>query len=183
MNKKGELVLSETVRIVLAIMGIVLLLYLSFSLYGLFTTKTDFQQAKAHMDNIERIIDSLERNDGGSEDYILLSPKEWFIAGFEFPLMDQIPQSCNTNKCVCTCFKSRNEQFWEGGVFILKSEHLASSCDEQGICLDVEQKFLSVKPSTQSLPYYPIIIDEHLIKQRKALNISLEDNKLLITTT
>jgi hypothetical protein len=181
-SKKADMFIGETIRIVLSVMVIVLLLYLSFSLYSLFTAKTDIQQAKAHMETIENIIKSLEENGGGSEDYILLSPKEWYLAGFESPLMDQIPQSCTGERCVCMCFKSLSEQFWEGGVFILKSEHLAESCNQQGICIDVEQKFLSVKPESQDLPYYPIIIDKHLIDNRKALKISLEKDKLTITT-
>ena len=184
MNNKG-MVLSETIRIVLAIMGIILLLYLSFSLFQLFIAKTASQQAKEHMENIERIIDGLEEAGSGSEKYILLSPKGWSLTGFQSPLMDQIPQSCNLNKCVCMCHFADNllEQVLEGKFLELTSGDLADSCDEIGFCLDVEQKFLSVKPITEDLPYYPIIIKKHLIDSSSALEISLENNKLTITTT
>jgi len=82
MNKKGDLVLSETVRIVLAVASILLLFYLAFSLYGIFTSKTEIQQAREHLEQIELLIGDLEEQGGGSEDYVLLTPNKWILVGW-----------------------------------------------------------------------------------------------------
>ena len=71
MNKKAyKLILPETLKIVLAVISIGLLIYLAVSLGGIFTQKSELDQAKANLGEIKEVIEGLEE---GQEQSFLLS--------------------------------------------------------------------------------------------------------------
>jgi hypothetical protein len=93
MNKKAQdMVLSETVRIYIAIACIVLLLILAFAFYGIFTKKTAKEQAKSELDQIMGFVGLLK--EGESHEFLIENPKDWIF------FYD------NVNKQLCICIES-----------------------------------------------------------------------------
>jgi hypothetical protein len=160
MNKRGIL-MKEVLKMILAVGGIVVLLILATQLFTLIGGKSDINQAREHMDKIEKIIDRLEKEGSGSDEYILLSPKNWVLTGWpslgyrtkptgvgtssgayipvsEESLVGKMPNECNGNewdKCICYCEKGQGADFLEW-------------CDGLSVCIESSFEDVIVKPDT-----------------------------------
>ena len=98
-NKKAEMTTIEIVKIILAVIGIGILLYLLVSMYGLVGKRNKDQQI---LDGLNNILDVGVKSvgiDTPSNDYLLLYGKGRYLASFEY--YDGIPE-CNTF-CLCFC--------------------------------------------------------------------------------
>src|SRR3989304_6755697 len=98
MKSKRAILMPEVLKIILAVLGIVALLYLAFSMYGLFTKKAKLEQARGTLDEITAKIDSLK--DGESGKVIVLSPKDWTLVSFAANAPK--PKFCLSD-CICFC--------------------------------------------------------------------------------
>lgn len=74
---RRAILLSQGLRIILAILSILILIYLAVQLTGLFTKKTDLEQARANLGQIASLLRDL--SEGGQTTYLLTSPEEWSI--------------------------------------------------------------------------------------------------------
>lgn len=78
MNKKGEWLLGEhTVNIILAVLGIIILIFLAVSLYSIFSQDQDLEKAKRNLEQLINQINSLE--DGQEKEFLMLSPQGWSL--------------------------------------------------------------------------------------------------------
>jgi len=112
-NKKAILV-DEVLRMLIAVAVIIILIILATKLYGIFTTKSDLEQAKSTLKEIKVIVERLK--EGESEEYFLLSPHNWIVVELE-------------NK-LCLCSPKR--------VKSLFNEHrLNQDCEELSFCEDI----------------------------------------------
>jgi len=103
------ILLPEALKIIIGVLCIVLLLYLAFSLYGIFSQRTKLEEAKATLDAIEGKINALETmKDGETLDYLITGPKGWRMVPFEKEL------------CICPEAKKATEQ--------------KQVCSSEGIC-------------------------------------------------
>jgi len=193
-SKKGILI-PEVLKIILSVIAIFLLLYLAFSLYGLFASKTKIEQARVHIDNIQRIIENLEKSGGGSEEYALLNPKGWGLIGWPTDAKyyiadlyiesladvegvpykeDDLPGICKKNnwkQCICLCETNA------------LSKNILNDCDKMGFCQEVDSDLnLIINQNPLADSRYLILVTNDLIDKRKSLEINLENNKLRITT-
>jgi len=129
-QKKGMLLASEVVKLVIALIGISLLIYLLFSLYYTNIHDKELNQAK---DTIGRMKDIIQRvNSGGvvSEKLTDVSPSSWEI--FSFVGGDKKPNSCVEENCLCICDSvSYDNLLW------FKDRQL-SECDNSGVCVIVK---------------------------------------------
>ncbi len=106
-NKKAEqFTLAETMKIVLAVLSIGLLLYLAASMYGIFTKKTQIEQARGSIENLIERINSLE--EGEIKSYTLESPKGWYLVSYTKEIVSadankRMPPQCNQKDCLCLC--------------------------------------------------------------------------------
>lgn len=104
-NKKAVGIFPEEVmKVMIAIIVLVLLFYLAFSLYSAITQKSKLEQARVHMENIDSIINNL--NEGESKNYLLTSPKDWFLVYFEkgtYSGASDVPRKCADKNCLCMC--------------------------------------------------------------------------------
>lgn len=135
-NKKGELTSTEITKIVLAVIGIGLLLYLSVSLYGIFLQKTKVEQAKVNLEKVFSIINDLQEEQ--TKKFLIESPKDWdFIF---FSRKEVLPLKCNGENCLCICNEPDKE-----------------TCDDKGVCrpLSEEVLFESSKGNYISLDEIP----------------------------
>ena len=106
-NKKGEgegILPGETVKIIIAVIGILALFYLAVSLYGIFNNKTEIEQAKASLDEIIQRVNNLQ--EGQSGEVLITGPKSsllYYITG------TQTTSFCNSEKpCICICLNPDN---------------------------------------------------------------------------
>lgn len=168
-NKKGIL-LPETLKIIIAVLCILLLIYLAWSLYGLFKQRTRVEQANANLDEIKMKMGDLK--EGESTSYVLISPDGYMLTGW--PIVDKDsgkiynPKTCEDkgwSNCLCFCpiaIESKPED-----KFFLQSaaeayarfqgtgsiadliglygsykikEIILASCTKDGICTDANKK-------------------------------------------
>ena len=114
MDKKGKFLLGETVKIVLAILVIVGLIILGVQLYGLFKANSDFQRAKALLNQLDAQIEAME--DGVQDKILVQGIKGWNIMAWTKE--DRIkPIQCKGESCLCVC----------------KGETV-DECNDRGIC-------------------------------------------------
>lgn len=101
MNKKAIL-MEETLKIIIAVVCIIALLYLAFSMYGIFTQKKAIEQARATISNV--IDKAAVLKDGESFLYLVESPKKYYLAVFNRESTPRMPSQClKEATCLCMC--------------------------------------------------------------------------------
>ena len=128
MNKKGDWFVEEVAKVIVAIILLFLLGYLAFTLYESITQKSQLEQARVHLDNIENIIKELK--DGDSQSYLVSSPKNGLLIPFYKngppDSVNSRPREClSFNNCICiyasssaVCFKLKDEDILDAGDLI-----------------------------------------------------------------
>ena len=200
MNKKGDnhFLSSEILGVVLAIFGIVILLLLASKFYGLFDTKTEIEQATAHMKTIQRTIEKVKAS-GGSEEYLLTGPNGWILTAWPsqghyycelkvgtssvpsgvYSLAfaeynGEMPNDCadkGWKACTCLCKKNSDSNF-------------ISSCNELSACAKstAEEVTINSSPKGDELCIEFVMRNEYIyISGSQNILISSENNKLRIT--
>jgi len=109
-NKNGIL-MPETLKIILAVIGISILAYLVFSFTGIFMKNTKLKQAEASLNLIKEKINFIEK-DGENINVLLTSPKDWMVVSF--------PDEEEKVLCICP---EKNEN---------KENYVL--CKEEGVC-------------------------------------------------
>ena len=128
-NKKGILLASETLKIVLSVIGIVLLLYLLFALYTSGSDNENFKKAEATIDLISKTIDKLKLDPSYAGNISQITPIGWSI--FSFVQNDVKPNPCSGQDCLCIC--DSVYEYW--GITENRQE---KECSKDGVCLIVE---------------------------------------------
>lgn len=182
-NKKADILPEETLKIILAVIGIGLLILLAVLLYGIFSKRQDVVQAETNMNYITTIINRMNGELSGlnqegvkTEAYVLLNPSGWGVFAWPIGAEEEKPNAClNWEKCICFC-----EINWFSKVPLVdKMASYLKSCNQLSVCREIKQDEFSVEPTN------PIQINE-LIKKDKAkeLEITLEmqeDKKTKLT--
>jgi len=76
-NKKADqLVLPESLKLIIAVLCLLLLIYLAWNLYTLTTTKSKLAQARETLSQIAGKINGLKE---GQDKYMIVSPKDWYL--------------------------------------------------------------------------------------------------------
>lgn len=120
-NKHGFLLGEETVKIIIAVICLVALVYFLASLY-LANRNKDLELAKA---SLEKLIADINAGRNETEIY---NPKGWLITSFSSS-KEIIPKYCldkEWENCICICVKPAST----GG-----NVHFAvNGCDNKGVC-------------------------------------------------
>ena|SRR3989338_2108786 len=174
-RKKAQALLpEETLKIILAIIGIGLLVLLAVLLYNLFSKRNDLAQAEANINYITNIInrmsEELNKTDGSgikTETYVLLNPNGWGVSSWPVSVggKEKKPNAClNWRGCICFC-----EINWFSKVpFSDESASHLKSCNQLNVCREIRQDELLVEPN-------PIEISRLVKKDSaKELEITLE---------
>jgi hypothetical protein len=121
-NKKGFLLGSETLKIIIAVICIVFLIFLLFQLYYSATGQEKTRQAQESM---EKILLEIERIDNGGEPLgqgiHVPNPSGWYVFSFT---EDKKPNSCAGAKCICICDNVLFDFF----------DRQIKECDKKGAC-------------------------------------------------
>jgi hypothetical protein len=124
--KKAELLPEEVAKIILGVIGIALLLMLGVSLYSIFISKTQIEQARSTLDMLIGKAQALEI--GSKTTMIITSPKDWTI--YFFNKNDNSPKDCAGSYCSCICKQSPTTI--TGALASLSD--IVSSCESKGLC-------------------------------------------------
>ncbi len=158
MNTKAELTSTEVVKIVFAALCIAILIYLAYNLYGLFIKKSDIAQAEASLENLYQKIGQVESGEKNNIVTIVESPKDWWVIAWPYGGGVEKPEACKKDYCVCIC-----PYVFDVG----EKEDSLEECNKKGVCRDVSKKI-----TTGNSPL--------IIRQPISLNITLENNEILI---
>jgi hypothetical protein len=152
-NKKGFLLGEETLKIVIAVICLIFLVFLLAKLYYNYNKDEDLELAKA---SLEHLIDEIN---AGSESVEIYNPSSspYFPGGWiliSFPFEDSgWPKSCSNSgwkNCLCICNEAPNT---------IKDSGFAVDCDNKGICLEndfiIQNKKIKIEnpPLTLNIDY------------------------------
>jgi hypothetical protein len=150
-NSKKAILLPETLKLVIAVVCILLLAYLAWSLYSIFMTKSDLAQAKETLKAIAAKINGLE--EGETTDYLVVAPKDWYIVAFSKG--ENMPRSCNGENCICICERYINLPASDVNAVYINSPYTGKmavdgflgvykkgvkACENMGTCKNINQK-------------------------------------------
>jgi len=121
-NKRGMLLASETLKIVLAVICIGFLVYLLAAIYFNDGDTKNLEQAQGTMDRINLILDRFDEVDFEGEAVTEINPSGWKI--FAFVEAEIKPNSCSGENCLCIC-KDTLVDSWDRQI---------KKCDEGGVC-------------------------------------------------
>lgn len=128
-NKKGMLLATEVVKIVIAVICISFLVYLLFSIYYNNKAAQDKQEAQSTINRIKDIITRIENKAINNETIPDISPASWYF--FSYVGSETKPNFCAGEDCLCICEKiSAWNSFWGGKQ--------VSTCDQKGVCIPVK---------------------------------------------
>lgn len=136
-EKKGMLLASETLKIVLSVISITLLAFLLYSLYYSGIDKQNEKAAEASLERFSEVFRAVKSNSEllGSVDAI--TPSGWYL--FSFVEEDKKPNQCFGEDCFCICkHAALFGDFFDGQI---------KKCDDRGKCsvvLNLE-KFEKIK--------------------------------------
>lgn len=174
-KNKRAILLPEVLKIVVAVLCIIALIYLAVSLYGIFISKSRLQQAKAEMDEITRVIYSLK--EGETKKYLLLTPANYILIGWPMETKYEIfrPDICLKNlwkNCICLC-KFKGKDIIEEVLGGIRVQPVLDECNREGICKEVKGVDLLV---SQDVKYKRYLIEVNLLlKEKKYISISLKN--------
>lgn len=112
-NKNAEITIEEVAKMVIAVGCIIVLIILASGLYGIFTKKTELEQARETLKQLVEKIKLLEEGDSGN--YLITSPKDWYIISYKKG--EDSPKNCFMGNCLCIC-----------------NDFNINDCDVKGIC-------------------------------------------------
>jgi hypothetical protein len=122
-DKNGFLLGEETLKIVIAVICIIFLVFLLVSLYFSLTGKQDSKYAVASLglvsNEIKRIDAGGEVNSAGIQ---IPNPSGWYL--FSFVQGAKKPNLCSGENCVCIC----------KNILIDIFDRQIKSCDSDGVC-------------------------------------------------
>jgi len=124
MNRRGFLLASETLKIVIAVICIGFLIYFLVHLY--FTNINQQKSGEAEASLRNKIIPEIQRVDGGAgykpDGIHIPNPSGWRLMSFVGE--EKKPNSCAGENCLCIC---RN-------VVLNILDKQIKTCDEKGAC-------------------------------------------------
>ena len=149
-NKRGFLLAEETLKIILAVIGIGFLVYLLGALYFNNVQENNIKHARDVLkdadENLEDTIRIVERGNGSMENgsaeiFTFNNPAGWSMFSFIPEIDKNIPNPCANKNCVCVC----NSRLIKEDNILSKGQ--ARECGEEGSCLVVPDlnKFEEIK--------------------------------------
>jgi hypothetical protein len=125
--KKGMLLASETLKMVLSVISIGLLVFLLYSLYYSTTDKQDQKAAEATMEKAKEVFLEVDRNSSFKGRLDGITPSGWSF--FSFVNGQKKPNQCFGANCFCICdHKNFGDSF----------DRQLKECSEDGKCVVVE---------------------------------------------
>jgi len=127
-DKNGFLLGEETLKIIIAVICILFLVYLLVALYFSVTGAQKTKEAAMSMNLISNEAKRIDANGLYNEQGILIpNPSDWYI--FSFTGNEKKPSSCVSENCVCIC-----KNILIDNIPLIASNRQAKACDDNGAC-------------------------------------------------
>jgi hypothetical protein len=121
-SKKGFMLGEYTLKMIIAVLCILLLVYLLFSLYSSFTNKKDLNKARETLNSLaEKMIDA--KTTQKRVTLPLLEPDGWRLIGYSGT---EKPEQCIYN-CICLCADRLRDRWFKDQI---------EKCEAIGVCKD-----------------------------------------------
>lgn len=135
-EKKGMLLASETLKIVLSVISIGLLAFLLYSLYYSGIDKQNEKAAEATLEKFSEIVREIKSNNEFVGFIDAMTPSGWYL--FSFVGEEKKPNQCVGGNCFCIC---------KNAVFGDSFDSQIKKCDDGGKCFSVSnlEKFEKIK--------------------------------------
>ena len=132
-NKKGFLLGEEGLKLIIAVIVLVFLIYFLVSLYMAQSVNKEKEEAKA---SLKKIIEAI-RSQNDNSNIFLFNPKDWLLVSFVKGEIE--PVQCFKENCICVCPITHK-------YFFIKNK-FSVSCNRKGVCEKVSgiRKFNSIK--------------------------------------
>ncbi len=151
-DKRGFLLGEYTLKIIIAVLSIILLLYLLFIFYSSFTEKQNFKRAESTLGSLdEKMIDAKS----GEISLPLLEPNGWRLISYSGI---EKPDACTEN-CICLCEAVETGK-WKKGLIWADTQ--IEKCETRGVCKNFDEK-----------------INEFNIKIRTDVNIKYDNGYII----
>ncbi|MEK6832507.1 MAG: hypothetical protein AABY32_00540 [Nanoarchaeota archaeon] len=121
-NRKGFMLAEETLKMVVAVICIIFLIYILVAVYNSNASAKKIEEAKDILLRIEGIVNNLE--EGAIENQDIPNPKGWHLYSF---IGEEKPNSCLNDNCLCIC----------DSILIKMIKSQEKKCDEKGACLAI----------------------------------------------
>jgi len=135
MNRKAFLLAEQTLKMIIAVIAIIFLIYLLTSLYFSNVQEDRIAQATSILkstkgDSLEIVTRNL--NPGESKEFLVFQPLSWSV--FSFTGSGVKPDTCLQTNCICICDEviGFNLVDWSD-----KEIRQAEECAEAGVCLAI----------------------------------------------
>ncbi|MDP3965982.1 MAG: hypothetical protein Q8Q04_00440 [archaeon] len=128
-NKRGMLLASEVLKIILSVIAISFLIYLLFSIYYANINDQRKEEAEKTLERIRVIVNRINNGAIESERVTDITPASWSF--FSFVGGETKPNSCAGESCICICDKVNYDN-----VLWFKDRQI-SECGENGVCIAV----------------------------------------------
>ena len=129
-KKKGMLLASEVLKIVLGVIGITLLIYLLVSLYFAKANTDNLIQAEATLERVSDIVKEFQFNPSFEGTITEVTPAKWKM--FAYTGNEVKPDSCSGKDCICIC------DTYSRITGYFKKYAQERECNADGACLIVE---------------------------------------------
>ncbi len=110
-NKKGDLILGSSVRLIISVLVLVMLIGLLIAVYYIFVAENELQKIKKQMDKLEEIIKKVHQS--GKLSTIDFFPiKGWYLKTFpdlDVPIGACVDKRAESCLCVCDLFDCKNK--------------------------------------------------------------------------
>ena len=129
MNKKGNLLTSEVLKIVVGVICVGFLVYFIGALYFSNVLDKKTIEAESLMEKIKGELLNMELQELSGFEVYDIAPDKWWVFGFVSPEIG--PNLCSGENCLCVCKKS-------DGLFGNNDEKQLMGCDKDGACVAIE---------------------------------------------
>ncbi len=125
-DKRGFLLAEETIKILIALVALIFLIYFLVSIYSAKVNGEKLKYAEDLIDRFKTEFNALSNVGEEVKEIDVFNPKGWYIFSFASSEIAK-PNSCANQNCVCIC----DNVLWEG----LKKNRQQNECSEKGVCL------------------------------------------------
>lgn len=119
------LLATETLKLILAVIGIAFLVYLLASLYFSNSASQKKEKANLLLNRIVNVSEHLDTKNHTSEVIYDVVPEGWAI--FSYVDANSKPNQCAGSNCLCIC----DDVYSYGGIF---GDRQLSECSKGGVC-------------------------------------------------
>src|SRR3989344_8481143 len=150
-NKKG-IVLENTLSVIIAVLGLLLLIYSAYYLYNKLTTNIETESAKNIANLIEKKINTLPDNQEANITIQGVNGENWNLISFNTDNINK-PNKCFFNSCLCVC----------KGDASLK-ENQGKICQDTGFCRKINKDILinNYEIGNQQYIGFKLLIKNHI---------------------